>query len=283
MSKIQISNFKNSVGDHQKEIVKIMQQLSRVHGMDQVWSDWVEICAITLARLDQTKFDTRESRYLDIVKKYKKEELHLFVIAFASLVKAFDHYVEQGEIQDVLGQIYMAMNMGNDRTGQFFTPFDVSLLMARITITPGTLQSIEQWGFMSMSEPTCGAGGMVIASARAVQESGYNYQKQLHVMATDIDSRCVHMTFIQMALLHIPGIVVHGNGLSQEHWNIWYTPAHIMDRWSDRILERDKQERQISVKEIHSEDLTETEAEPENFFPELLVKDLLAADQLQLF
>ena len=102
-------------------------------------------------------------------------------------------------------------------------------------------------------------------------------------MATDIDSRCVHMTFIQMALLHIPGIVVHGNGLSQEHWNIWYTPAHIMDRWSDRILERDKQERQISVKEIHSEDLTEAEAEPENFFPELLVKDLLAADQLQLF
>ncbi len=56
--------------------------------------------------------------------------------------------------------------------------------------------------------------------------------------------------------------------------------------WSDRILERNKQERQISVKEIqtneiHNEDLSEVETE--NFFPELSVKDLLSADQLQLF
>jgi hypothetical protein len=41
--------------------------------------------------------------------------------------------------------------------------------------------------------------------------------------------RAVHMAYIQLSLLHVPAVVVHGNTLSLEEWGYWYTPAHILD------------------------------------------------------
>ena len=57
----------------------------------------------------------------------------------------------------------------------------------------------------------------------------------LHVTCTDVDLRCVHMTYLQASLLHIPAIVQHGNSLSSEVWSRWYTPAHILGGWAHRL------------------------------------------------
>lgn len=43
------------------------------------------------------------------------------------------------------------------------------------------------------------------------------------------------MTYLQLSLLHIPAIVVHGNALSLEEWGHWYTPAHILGGWRARL------------------------------------------------
>src|SRR5579863_8704513 len=51
-----------------------------------------------------------------------------------------------------------------------------------------------------------------------------HYQKHLHVTAVDVDPKCVHMTYLQLSLLHVPAIVVHGNSLSLEEFGHWYTP-----------------------------------------------------------
>jgi hypothetical protein len=81
---------------------------------------------------------------------------------------------------------------------------------------------------LRLNEPACGAGGMVIAYADALQSAVLNYQDSMHAICVDIDARCVHMTYLQLVLLHITAIVVHGNALSMEEWSRWYTPAHIM-------------------------------------------------------
>ncbi|MGG4603715.1 N-6 DNA methylase [Paenalcaligenes sp. Me131] len=247
MSKAQKNNFFRSADEHQQAVVKTIEGLSRTHGLDRVWSDWVEISAIALARLDKAQFDRREERYLQIVKSYSKAELEQLVQAFSHLVMAFDYRVKNGEITDVLGSIFMALNMGNSRSGQFFTPFEVSYLMAKITAPENHIKNlIEANGYVTLAEPTSGAGGMIIAYARTMKDDGHNYQQTLHVTATDIDSRCVHMTFVQMALLHIPGIVIHGNALSLEEWGHWFTPAHIIGGWS-RKLRQSKHTQQTMV------------------------------------
>ena len=67
----------------------------------------------------------------------------------------------------------------------------------------------------------------------------YTYQQSYGgVTCTDIDLRCVHMTYLQAALLHIPAIVVHGNSISREVWSCWYTQAHVLGGWSRRLAAR---------------------------------------------
>lgn len=47
------------------------------------------------------------------------------------------------------------------------------------------------------------------------------------------------MTYLQLALLHVPAIVVHGNALSLEEWEHWYTPAHVLGGWNARLRQRE--------------------------------------------
>jgi hypothetical protein len=128
--------------------------------------------------------------------------------------------------------------MGNDRTGQFFTPYHLSRMMAMMTVGVDH-EAIRRDGFIRACEPAVGAGGMVIAVAESMQEAGLNYQETLHFTCVDIDPVCVHMAYLQLSLLHIPALVVHGNSLSMEVWGMWYTPAHILGGWKWKLRARE--------------------------------------------
>ena len=128
-----------------------------------------------------------------------------------------------------------SFDLGNDRGGSSSRPTGVQLI-ARLLV--GTAPRPRAKGFPDLMEPACGAGGMVIAMADALMQAGLNYQRAMHATCIDIDPRCVHMTYLQLSLLHIPAIVLHGNSLSNQVWGRWYTPAHVLGGWRRRIEER---------------------------------------------
>ena len=128
----------------------------------------------------------------------------------------------------------MALELGDNFKGQFFTPYSVSKMMAAITLQ-GVESVIADRGFVRVSEPTSGAGGMVIAAADVLAEQGFNYQRCMHVVTQDIDMTAVHMTYVQLTLLHIPAVVIWGNTLAMESRARWYTPAHILGGWGRRL------------------------------------------------
>lgn len=197
--------------------------------------------AIAIANaVDKAQFEQREKRYLEIVAQYQKEEVSNLVKAFAHLVQCWEKRVATGEFSDVLGSTFMMMGMGNASTGQFFTPYEVSRLMAGMLMADHNAHQaqLKQQGFITLQEPACGAGGMVVAAIHALVDSGINYQQALHVTAIDIDRRCVHMTYLQLALLHVPAIIIQGNALLLEVFETWYTPAHILGGWSSRLREQ---------------------------------------------
>ena len=183
--------------------------------------------------VDRLQCEKREAQYMQIVKKYDKDEANEISHMFAMTVIEMEN-----SPRDVLGETYMELEMGNDRTGQFFTPYHLSVMMAKMTFGDGLADEIDKKGFITLSEPACGAGGMVIAIAEELQHKQINYQQALHVTAVDIDPICVHMSYLQFSLLHIPAIVVHGDTLKLEEWNRWYTPAHIMGGWDWRLNSR---------------------------------------------
>ena len=239
-TKAQQRKFLQSADERQQAIVKILRDLSRTHGLDRTWSDWTEMGALALANaVDRAQFDKREARYLEIVGRYAQDELQRLVEAFALLVQCWDEQVATGDFGDVLGSTFMMLDMGNAGTGQYFTPYEVSRLMGGMILgdTPKLTDHVNQHGFIHLLEPACGAGGMIIAAAHALHDAKVNYQQAMHVVAIDIDRRCVHMTYLQLALLHIPAIVVHGNALTSEEWEHWYTPAHVIGGWGARLRE----------------------------------------------
>ncbi|MEQ5149777.1 N-6 DNA methylase [Providencia stuartii] len=124
--------------------------------------------------------------------------------------------------------VFMSLELGEGAWGQFFTPFHVSQLMSDLIIGDcGAI--IEQNGYISVCEPTCGAGGMVIACANAVLQQGYNSQTQMIAVCTDIDEVAARMCYIQLALLGIPAIVNIGNSLTLDVRQTLYTPMLMLN------------------------------------------------------
>ena len=214
---------------HQKELVKLFNSLSGRRSHWQVFSDFCEMAAITLSNaVDRPQYEKREERYLQIVRGYERKEVDLLAQGLGTLVMA----LEEG-FGDVLGRTFHDLELHNKWAGQFFTPYDVSRMMAKMTIGDGDdlRERIAARGFITAQEPAVGSGSMIIALAEAMHDAGINYQQHLHVTAIDVDPKCVHMAYVQFALFHIPAVIVHGNTLSLEEYGHWYTPAHIMDGW----------------------------------------------------
>jgi hypothetical protein len=43
------------------------------------------------------------------------------------------------------------------------------------------------------------------------------------------------MAYIQLSLLHVPAVIIHGDTLSLEEYAHWHTPAHILGGWRFRL------------------------------------------------
>lgn len=236
--------FNQTADEYQRMLVSLLKQFSYGHHLDTVFRDFVEMAALAISnRVDRTQYQSREKRYMEIAGKYKPEEVKRFPEMFAALTGSFDarvHGMLDGSgvgLTDVLGETYMMLGISNDRSGQFFTPYAVSKLMAGM-LGGDVAARADAQGFARVQEPACGAGGMIIATAEAFHEAGVNYQQALHATCVDIDVCCVHMAYVQLSLLHIPAIVVHGNTLSMQVWGHWYTPAHVLGGWSEKLKMR---------------------------------------------
>lgn len=215
---------------HQKEIAKLMRLNAQRHRLHRVFADFCEMAAISLSNaVDRLQRDKREARYLEIVAQYTKEEVQRFAAMLSHLVESL-----QAGFHDALGTLFMSFEVGDQWKGQFFTPYPVASMMARMILVDFKAQ-VEREGFVTVNEPACGAGAMVIATAEAALDQGVNFQQAMHVTAQDIDATAVHMAYVQFSLLHVPAIVVHGNTLTLKEWDHWATPAHVLGLWDVQL------------------------------------------------
>ncbi len=214
------------MADGKRQLTKLLESMTYRHSTWDIFSDWVEMMAISISNsCDKVHFEAREKRYMDIVRKYSKEELNKFAEAFACLVNTMEH----DGLRDILGETFHELELHNKYKGQFFTPFHVCECMAEITI--GDHPKLNDKGYITVCEPCSGSGAMVIGAAGAMHKAKLNYQKQMVVLANDIDPKCTHMCYVQLSLLGIPAVVTNGNSLTVEEWSRWYTPMYLMDNW----------------------------------------------------
>lgn len=126
------------------------------------------------------------------------------------------------------------MELHNKWTGQFFTPGNVCEMMGSMACGDEIQEKVRNKGYITLNEPACGSGAMVIGFCKAMKDRGLNYCSQVVVTAQDIDFKCVAMTYLQLSLYGVPAVVIHGNTLTVDEWSRWYTPIYVLNGWQRR-------------------------------------------------
>lgn len=160
--------------------------------------------------------------------------------------------LEENPEQDFLGSIFMELNLGNNSNGQFFTPYHVCEMMAKITETD-ILSAVKEKGYVIIHDPCCGAGATLIAgiheARKQLAEENMNFQDHVLIVAQDIDEIVALMCYIQLSLLGVAAYIKVGDAFlepiseNDDEKNYWYTPMYFSDIWwCRRILHGLKRE-----------------------------------------
>ena len=219
--------------DSVKELIQMFEGMSGRYSGYEIFSDWVKASALSVCNtchiIHDSVWKEREQAYLDICRKYTQEELVLFARMLALLIDGLTE-----DMTDVLGEVYMRAGLGSKIAGQFFTPFHLSELCARVGVDIRKIDP-ESTEPITLSEPSCGGGGMIIATAKVLRDNGINFQRRLRVVAQDLDWKGVYMTYLQLSLLGIQAKVVQGDTLCNPYDpertprnHILETPAYMM-------------------------------------------------------
>jgi hypothetical protein len=212
-----------------REIVKLLAANTGAKRMSEVFDNFVEMAALALRNAVDIRgseaWEAREGQYLQVAGGYSRAELDRFAHALALVTMEVER-----EPCDVLGRLYMELELGGERLGQFYTPYDAARLMAEMWIE-SVATTVRENGFADVYEPTCGTGAFIVALSQTMQKHGLNPQTQLHVTAEDIAPQAMHMIYAHLTLLHIPAVVRCRDILTLETFDAWPTPAHVLGGW----------------------------------------------------
>src|SRR5262249_49696281 len=143
--------------NHQKELLKLLSSFSTRHHHWQVFCDFCEMAAISFSNaVDFRQSEKREERYMQIVKGYSKEEVMKFPEGLGHLTMA----LEEG-FSDVLGRTYHDLELHNKWAGQYFSPYPLCQMMARMAASAYTLA-----GCVTRSAWIGRAGGRMVCGRR---------------------------------------------------------------------------------------------------------------------
>ena len=226
----------------QQTLAKLFDIACYRNNRGMVWSDFVVMAAISISNaVDKDQAEEREKLYLQLAGKYNEKELEAMTRMFGEIVEG----VEEDPDQDFLGELFMSLELSNSFAGQFFTPYSLCRMMASMNIgADGLKAEIERNGWISVLDPACGAGALLVAFANECRQQSLNYQTSVLFAAQDIDPTVAAMCYIQLSLLGCPGYVVVADTLRHPSvclddrglipapgQTVWYTPMYFSAVW----------------------------------------------------
>ncbi len=219
--------------DYKKEFCTLMDRFAFRYSRWQVWNDFLSLSALSLANvIPGPEKEGREERYRSIMDGYRKEEQEIFPQMLGVVVLA----LEEDPEQDFLGSLYHCLDLQQEQKGQFFTPYHICELISELQFADdGKAWQPDGRGYISVSDPACGAGAMLIAFANVARKHGINYQKHVLFVAQDIDRTAAMMCYIQLSLLGCSAVIAIGDSLAAPFPHpdneVWRTPFYYLNQW----------------------------------------------------
>lgn len=192
----------------------IIDELSNSHQSPvELFKDAIEYLALKI--MIQTDFQIEQKctdKYFELSEKYKDKDCSVIRVIklISSLLLRFKTH-----FYDYLGELYMKIieRFSKPSKGQYFTPYNVSKLMAHITFDiPANIKDKP----ITINDPCCGSGGMCIAFIDLLDKRNINYLQHYIIYANDIDITCAYMTYIQLSMAGAAAIIQHKDTITQE-------------------------------------------------------------------
>ena len=203
-----------SKGELMKRIIKKINSF-RSNDVWQIYNDFLLINAENFRKLVDKSFIANHN----ICDKYNNVEINLL----NDMLIILDELI-QSEKKDHLGDLLIELEMANKLNGQFFSPFDISLISSMLGISKDDVDSkIKEKGYITLHEMSVGGGAIVIAVAKLISEWGYNPKENLLVVCNDLDKKAIYMSYIQLTLLDIPAVILEMDTLTQKIEDSWKT------------------------------------------------------------
>ena len=114
---------------HQAEFVKCIQKFGGKYQTWEIYADFISMFACAISNgIDRVHFKPREEMYMQIIRKYTKEEQAIFPEMMGHVING----MEENRDCDFLGELYMALDLGSHWKGQFFTPYSLCKMTAQL-------------------------------------------------------------------------------------------------------------------------------------------------------
>lgn len=213
--------------EHRQRFVDVIMKARHTTEIWRIWEDLMYFGATMIAQ-QFIWVKSREDEYLRRIKGYNQELQKLIPEMLGELILAY----RQEGFADVLGALYMELNLSNHWKGQFFTPDCICQLSAKLMFG-NAAEQVKSKGYITVSDPCCGSGALLIAYAGECVSQNIDYQKGVLFVAQDVDPVVARMCYLSMSLLGMAGYVIIGNTLlmDTENYDYWYTPMYFIEKF----------------------------------------------------
>ena len=216
------------------QLAKMFEKASYGSGMFELWDAFITSFAAAIATGCGNECDWLTERATGSAGRITKRAAEELPKLYDPVIQAF----EDNPWQDLLGDVYMRLNLGNKSTGQFFTPYHLAYAVARLSINEDMVtEAIARRGYLTVNEPTAGGGANLIGIAQALKEMGVNYQRHMWFVAQELSELTALTCYVQCSILGMAGIVQIGDTLKMEFYHSLYTPMCVIDdAWAWRMV-----------------------------------------------
>lgn len=211
----------------QREFIKQLTGITRRETPSKLFEAFVEMAYCSFAQawpkaMTGKLDDTIEARYMRHATRLGKNGCDTMAALCGLMVQT----MEETEGCDFLGEIAQAVGSLHAGVCQFFTPWAVSEMMARMTLH-GIESLLDEQPYITIAEPAVGAGVMVLAVAKVLREMNVNVSTRVWFEAVDVMALAQQMAFVQMTMAGCSGRVICGNTLTRDRYDVATLPCSV--------------------------------------------------------
>lgn len=221
------------------QFLEAIDQISSEHSRAENFRYFMEAGYCSLAMRtepDAAHTSTLEARYVAVGSNFKdpQETMASLSLLLNRLWLTIAQY--KG---DFLGEASQHPGMADQQTTRYFMPYAKAAERAALLISPDDLgRRVARAHPITLLDPACGSGGMVIAAAARVESFVFDPREVLLATLVSEDELSVQMAFLQMWFKGIPAVCIHGDSVKSMAFGRACTPAAFR-QWK-RIAESDE-------------------------------------------